>query len=138
MGVAGLHESGDAALLDCVRCAIEFIKLPKLLALGCQVRAGVHAGPVVAGKVGQRKYSYDLWGDTVNTAARIQTRAAPETVFVSAAVWKRISNRSTGISQGLVELKGKGQTELFRVDAVALATAAVAKAEPVGAVLAQS
>jgi class 3 adenylate cyclase len=118
MAVAGLTNPGDDALLDCIRCGIELSGLPKRLPLEWQVRVGIHSGPVVAGKIGRRKFAYDLWGDTVNTAARIETEAQAETVFVSAAVWNRINTRCRGSSQGMIPLKGKGEIELFRVDEV--------------------
>ena len=50
-----------------------------------QVRVGIHVGPVMAGVVGSRQYLYDLWGDTVNTAARVQSHGEPGTVTLSRA-----------------------------------------------------
>jgi class 3 adenylate cyclase len=122
MAVAGLRDPGDEALLNCVRCGLEFARCPGKLRAGWQVRVGIHAGPVVAGKIGRTKFGYDVWGDTVNVAARIERQAAPETVLVSAAVWQRVGSRCRGASQGSVALKGKGEIELFRVDEVVAGT----------------
>jgi len=119
MGAAGLKSPGDESLLDCVRCARAFVDLPQELGLEWQIRVGVHCGPIIAGKVGQEKFSYDLWGDTVNTAARIQSAASPGTLFVSSDIWQRVASNCTGVSQGLLELKGKTKKmEVFRVDEV--------------------
>lgn len=118
MAVAGLDDAGEQAPLNCVRCGLEFVKLPQNLPVEWQVRVGIHAGPVVSGKIGHRKFAYDLWGDTVNTAARVEAEAAPNTVYVSAQVWDRIGPQCRGESQGLFRLKGKGDLELFRVDEV--------------------
>jgi class 3 adenylate cyclase len=116
MAVAGLERPGEQAILDSVRCGLELAKMPRERALDWQVRVGIHAGPVVSGKIGQTKFTYDLWGDTVNTAARIEAAAPAECVYVSATVWQRISSHCTGSSQGFIQLKGKGDVELFRVD----------------------
>ena len=94
-------------------------KIPEKLGLEWQIRVGVHCGPVIAGKVGREKFAYDLWGDTVNTAARIQSAASPGSTFVSFDVWQRIASKCSGVSQGLLELKGKNKRmEAFRVDNV--------------------
>ena len=52
-----------------------------------QVRVGVHVGPVIAGDVGHRKYQYDVWGDAVNTASRMEQAAAPGSVCVNKDTW---------------------------------------------------
>jgi class 3 adenylate cyclase len=70
----------------------------------------------MAGVVGSRQYLFDLWGDTVNTAARVQTRADPGTVTLSRDAWERVCHCCAGTSRGAVELKGKGPVELVRVD----------------------
>jgi class 3 adenylate cyclase len=127
MAVAGLQAPGDAALIDCIRCGIELAALPSQLAMGMQVRVGIHAGPAVAGKIGHKKYTYDLWGDTVNTACRVESEATPQTVFVTSAVWTRVGHRCQGDSQGMIHLKGKGEVELYRVDKVFAAEPAVTK-----------
>lgn len=117
MAVSGLTEPGDDALLNAVSCGLEFINLPKELQLDWQVRVGIHAGSVVSGKLGRRKFAYDLWGDTVNTAARIESEAEPGTLFVSDSVWQRISSRCRGVSQGRITLKGRtAPVELFHVE----------------------
>jgi adenylate cyclase len=78
----------------------------------------LHVGPVIAGVVGRRKYQYDVWGDTVNTAARLEQAAPPGSLCVESVLWSRLSERYDGQALGLVPLKGKGARELFRIDGV--------------------
>jgi len=76
------------------------------------MRVGVHAGPVMAGIIGTRKYVYDVWGDTVNTASRLQTTAPPGAVHLTRAVAERLeSERFALTGHGTIELKGKGLVE---------------------------
>ncbi len=81
---------------------------------GWEVRVGLHMGPVVAGVIGRKQYVFDIWGDTVNTAARIVDQAEAGAVLVSATVWRNLGDRFRGRSRGLVELKGKGDLELIQ------------------------
>ena len=85
---------------------------------GWQVRVGVNAGPVIAGVVGRRKYQYDVWGDTVNLAARLEHAAAPGALCVTAETWRALEPHCLGESLGALSVKGKGELELFRVDAI--------------------
>lgn len=85
---------------------------------GWRLRVGVHAGPVSAGVVGRHKYQYDVWGDTVNTASRMEQAAPPGHVCVEASTWKRISDQYSGTSLGTVPIKGKGEREIHRIDAL--------------------
>ena len=82
-----------------------------------QVRVGIHVGPVIAGVVGHRKYQYDVWGDAVNTASRMQQAARPGSVCVNKETWDLIAEHFRGRPLGRVKVKGKGEQELFLVDA---------------------
>jgi class 3 adenylate cyclase len=66
--------------------------------------------------VGRKQYLYDLWGDTVNTAARVESHGSKAGVNVSAAAWRRIKDVCQGRSLGLIPVKGKGEMEIFRVE----------------------
>ena len=72
------------------------------------LRVGLHVGTVTAGVIGIRKFIYDVWGDTVNTASRLESHGAAGRVHVSDAVFQRLQGRFTFEPRGTVELKGRG------------------------------
>jgi adenylate cyclase len=79
-----------------------------------ELRIGINSGPVVAGIIGTHKFSYDLWGDTVNTASRMQSEGIPGQIQVSSAT--EILLRGTGFvcePRGIISVKGKGDMETF-------------------------
>jgi class 3 adenylate cyclase len=76
--------------------------------LALEVRIGIDTGPVVAGVIGRAKFIYDLWGDTVNTASRMESHALPGTIQVSGRVHDRLRERYEFEPRGTVEIKGKG------------------------------
>jgi adenylate cyclase len=82
------------------------------------MRVGVHVGPVIAGVVGHRKYQYDVWGDTVNLAARMEEAAAIGSVCVNSETWRRVDRFCHGRSLGLIAVKGKGDLEISSVERV--------------------
>jgi class 3 adenylate cyclase len=82
---------------------------------GLDLRVGIHLGPVVAGVIGRRQFCFDLWGDTVNTAARMESHGIPGAVVLSAEAWAPVAGRFRGESLGVVEVKGKGPLEMIRL-----------------------
>jgi adenylate cyclase len=116
MATAGLLAPLDNPALACVRAGLEMGVAAGAQPPRWQVRVGVHAGPVIAGVVGRRKYQYDVWGDTVNTAARMEEAAPPGSVCVDAGTWARIAAFCRGRAVGRVAIKGKGELELFAVE----------------------
>ena len=75
-----------------------------------KVRIGMATGPAVAGVIGTRKFAYDLWGDTVNTAARMESNGTPGEIQVSNTVHDRLGERFQFSEAHIVNLKGKGPT----------------------------
>lgn len=115
MATAGLLRPVENPVLNCVKCGLEMITATRRVPAQWNVRVGIHTGPVMAGVVGHRQYLFDLWGDTVNTAERVESNGDSGTVNVSGTAWEQISDLCCGESRGLIVLKGKGPMELFRV-----------------------
>ena len=77
------------------------------------IRAGIHLGPVVAGVVGRNKFSFDIWGDTVNLAARLAT-VDGRAIHLSGEAWERLGGRYEGTSLGRIDVKGKPGVTAWR------------------------
>jgi class 3 adenylate cyclase len=77
------------------------------------MRIGINSGPVVAGIVGSHKFAYDLWGDVVNTASRMESHGVPGSIQISRATYEIIRNDYLCERRGTVEIKGKGEMETF-------------------------
>ena len=78
-----------------------------------QIRIGLHSGPLVAGVIGTSKFVYDLWGDAVNVASRLESSAPPGRIQVSEEVATVLGDAFELEPRGVVELKGKGATNTF-------------------------
>jgi len=78
-----------------------------------QIRTGIHTGPVVAGVIGRRKFAYDLWGDTVNTASRIQAFSTAGNILVSQSVHDCLKHRFEFREEGMLSLKGRGRVMTY-------------------------
>jgi len=82
-----------------------------------QMRSGIHTGPVVAGIVGVKKFQYDIWGDTVNTASRVESSGAVGSVNISQTTYELIKDEPLFHfqSRGKIDVKGKGEIEMYFV-----------------------
>ncbi len=87
--------------------------LPGLDGSPLKVRIGIASGPMVAGVIGKKKFSYDLWGDSVNTAARMESHGLPGEIQVSAPVRKKLGSAFLLEPRGTIQVKGKGPMETF-------------------------
>src|SRR5262249_38382626 len=110
---AGLLHKVKDPVGAAVRCGLEMTSTLIDAHLGWEVRVGVHAGPVVAGVVGQERYQFDIWGDTVNVAARMVGMGAPGSVAATKEIWEQISSAFEGEALGEVNVKGKGLIPIF-------------------------
>ena len=80
-----------------------------------RMRVGVHSGPLTAGVIGQHKFAYDIWGDSVNVASRVQDACPPSEVLVSADTARLLPERFDLSEPQEVELKGRGRHRVYRV-----------------------
>jgi class 3 adenylate cyclase len=78
-----------------------------------EVRVGVHCGEVVAGVIGTKTVAYDLWGDTVNTASRMESHGVPGEIHCSAAAAKLFADEYEFRARGVIDVKGKGPMETW-------------------------
>jgi class 3 adenylate cyclase len=125
MAAGGLPVENSTHAVDAIRAALEmrdFVEQGKArkVAAGLpyfEVRVGIHTGPVVAGIVGVKKFQYDIWGDTVNTASRMESSGEPGKVNISEATYELVKNEPgfSFTSRGRVQAKGKGEMEMYFV-----------------------
>jgi adenylate cyclase len=115
MATAGLLRYVENPALSAAECGLAMAEAAKAHGAGWEVRVGIHMGPVVAGVLGKRSFVFDLWGDTVNMAARVASEADPGAVLVAGGLWPLLEARLQGRSLGPVQLKGKGRIDLIRV-----------------------
>ncbi|HXD15035.1 MAG TPA: adenylate/guanylate cyclase domain-containing protein, partial [Xanthobacteraceae bacterium] len=81
--------------------------------LDLQARIGVHTGPITAGVIGTHKFVYDVWGDTVNTASRMESHSLPGRIQLSAATRAALGDGYRLERRGVIEVKGKGLMETY-------------------------
>jgi adenylate cyclase len=87
--------------------------------LELKARIGIHSGPITAGVIGTHKFVYDVWGDTVNTASRMESHSLPGRIQVSAVTRVLLGDRFKLEPRGLIDIKGKGMMETFFLNAAA-------------------
>jgi len=123
MAASGLLEEVPNPVIDCVKLGMRMIEFTQKLrdsaghALGFELRVGVHVGTVVSGVLGRRQSLFDLWGDTVNIAARVESQGDAGCVNLSLEAWEQVRGLLAGERHSFRELKGKpGLTKIVHLD----------------------
>jgi class 3 adenylate cyclase len=83
-----------------------------------ELRIGIHTGPVVAGVVGIKKFQYDIWGDTVNLAARMEQSGVPGKINISQYTYEKVKDQFHCVHRGKVDAKNKGEVDMYFVEGV--------------------
>jgi class 3 adenylate cyclase len=132
MGVEKIKTIGDSYMVvggvplavsdHAVRCADMALAMLEVMetfnqrnGLTWQIRIGMHTGPVVAGIIGSKKFAYDLWGDTVNIASRLESHGAPGVIQVSQATADLLKPHFTLEPRGTIGLKNRGEMTAYRL-----------------------
>jgi class 3 adenylate cyclase len=113
MAACGLLKPVENPVLNCVRCGVKMIEAARQVPACWEVRVGVHLGSVVAGVLGHRQYAFDLWGDAVNTAARMESHGVPGAIALSEPAWRRVNQCCRCESRGVIQVKGKGDLPMY-------------------------
>ena len=126
MTVGGLPETNLATPKNVVEASLEMFEFIKNLAemrkqQGRQyfeIRIGIHTGPVIAGVVGNIKFQYDIWGDTVNIAARMEQNSEPGKVNISQATYNLVKDSFNCVYRGKISAKNMGDIDMYFVEGI--------------------
>jgi class 3 adenylate cyclase/tetratricopeptide (TPR) repeat protein len=121
MAVAGLPQPDPMHAVNAVRAAMEILEFvkqrkEKLGNMAFDIRIGLDSGSVVAGIVGLKKFAYDIWGDAVNTAARMEQNSEPGKINVSQTTYELIKDHFVCTYRGELEAKNKGKLKMYFVE----------------------
>ena len=126
MAVGGVPLANRTHAVDCVLAALEIRQLicnlrDKERAQGqpyWEIRVGIHSGDLIAGVVGREKFSYDVWGDTVNTASRLESSGMAGRVNISGATYELVKAFFDCEFRGKIAAKNKGEIDMYFVNGI--------------------
>ncbi len=124
MCAGGVPMPNDTNPIDAVKASIEMLdfmtkRKEEMQAQGkdfFEVRIGIHTGPVIAGVVGKKKFAYDIWGDTVNVASRMESSGEEGRVNISGDTFVHVKDKFFFTHRGKIKAKNKGEIDMFFVD----------------------
>ena len=123
MAVGGIPEVNQTNAVDSVLCALEFQDFMKFLQVKrkmemkpfFELRLGIHTGSVVAGVIGHEKIAYDVWGDTVNTASRMESSGVVGEINISSSTYELVKDIFVCEYRGKISAKNKGEIDMYLV-----------------------
>jgi len=117
MVVGGMTDRSDDHTIRVAGMALDLFdavaRIDAAARLGIRFRIGIHCGPAIAGVIGRKKFIYDVWGDTVNVASRMESLGLPGRIQVTHAVMERLRPTYRLEARGLIDVKGKGPTPTY-------------------------
>jgi class 3 adenylate cyclase len=119
LAACGMPHEDPKHALKVVKAAqeiLQFVQKRKSNGGLFDIRIGIHSGPIIAGIVGNKKYAYDIWGDTVNTAARMEQNSEAHKINISETTYNLVKNNFAFISRGKIIAKNKGEMSMYYLD----------------------
>ncbi|MEP2669466.1 MAG: adenylate/guanylate cyclase domain-containing protein [Cyclobacteriaceae bacterium] len=117
MAASGLEKEVSNHAVKCITAAQQMLSFleerNKSHDIQWRMRVGIHSGTIVAGVVGKKKFAYDLFGDTINTASRIESASEPGEINISSSTHELVKNDFTCLSRGKIFAKGKGELDMY-------------------------
>ena len=126
MCAGGIPEENSSHAIDVVRAALEIQEFmfhnksykDIVSDIVFELRLGIHTGPVVAGIVGTKKFAYDIWGDTVNIASRMERSGEVGRVNISGSTYELVKDHFNCTHRGKIPAKNKGDIDMYFVDSI--------------------
>ena len=119
VAACGLEKEINEHAINCITAAQQMLsyleKRNKKHEIKWRMRVGIHSGPIVAGVVGKKKFTYDLFGDTINTASRMESSGEPGKINISGPTFQLVKNDIKCNYRGKIHAKGKGEMEMYFV-----------------------